>query len=79
MLYRIEMQHLAGRYVVALKSLKTGDLLKVFSVNASAAEILRLFQDGMEIPTIAQTLSEKYGVPMARILSDTESLLDMLR
>ena len=33
----------------------------------------------MEIPTIAQTLSEKYGVPMARILSDTESLLDMLR
>ena len=40
MKYRIEMQPLAGRYVVALKDPETGDLVKTFAVNASAAEMM---------------------------------------
>ena len=78
MKYRIEILPLAGRYVVALKNLDSGDLVKTLSVNASAAEMIRLYSEGMDIPTIAQTLYEKYGVPVERIRSDAEALFSQL-
>lgn len=78
MKYRIEILPLAGRYVVALKDPDSGDLVKTLSVNASAAEMIRLYSEGMDILTIAQTLSEKYGVSMERIRSDAEALFSQL-
>lgn len=78
MKYRIEMQPLAGRYVVALKDPETGDLVKTFAVNASAAEMIRLFRDGLDIEAIAQTLSDKYGVSIDRVRFDAEALLGKL-
>ena len=78
MRYRIEMQPLAGRYVVALKDLETGDLLKTFVVNSSAAEMLRLYRDGLGVSAIANTLSQKYGVAVERIRADVEALLNQL-
>ncbi|MBR6865086.1 MAG: PqqD family protein [Bacteroidales bacterium] len=78
MKYRIEMQPLAGRYVVALKDPETGDLVKTFAVNASAAEMIRLFRDGLDIEAIAQTLSDKYGVSIDRVRVDAEALLGKL-
>ncbi|MBR4228774.1 MAG: PqqD family protein [Bacteroidales bacterium] len=79
MKYRIEMQPLAGRYVVALKDPETGDLVKTFAVNASAAEMIRLYQDGLDVAAIADTLSQKYGVPADRIHADAEALLGRLK
>lgn len=78
MKYRIEMQPLAGRYVVALKDPETGDLVKTFAVNASAAEMIRLYRDGLDIEAIAQTLSDKYGVSIDRVRVDAEALLGKL-
>ena len=78
MKYRIEMQPLAGHYVVALKDPETGDLVKTFAVNASAAEMIRLFRDGLDIEAIAQTLSDKYGVSIDRVRVDAEALLGKL-
>ncbi len=78
MKYRIEIQPLAGRYVVALKDPATANLVKALSVNGSAAEILRLFRDGMDISTIAKTLSEKYGVPAERVSADAKTVLEQL-
>lgn len=75
MKYRIEMQTLAGRYVVALKDPETGDLLKTLVVNASAAEMLRLYRDGLEVSTISEMLSQKYGIPADRIHADVEAFL----
>ena len=75
MKYRIEMQPLTGRFVVALKDPETGDLVKALSVNATAAEMLQLYVDGQDIPAIARTLSDKYGVPADRIRRDAEALL----
>ncbi len=72
------MQPLAGRYVVALKDPETGDLVKTFAVNASAAEMIRLFRDGLDIEAIAQTLSDKYGVSIDRVRVDAEALLGKL-
>ena len=78
MKFRIEILPLAGRFVVALKDPDSGDLVKTLSVNASAAEMIRLYSEGMDIPTIAQTLSEKYGVPVERIQADAETLFSQL-
>ena len=78
MKYRIEMQPLAGRYVVALKEPETGNLMKTFVVNSSAAEMLRLSRDGLGVSAIANTLSQKYGVAVERIRADVEALLNQL-
>ena len=78
MKYRIEMEPLAGRHVVALKNPETGDLVKVFTVNASAAQMIRLYRDGMDIQAITRVISEKYGVPSMGVRTDVEALLNKL-
>lgn len=78
MKYRIEIQPLAGRYVVALKDIPTGDLVKVLTVNASAAEIIRLLQDGYDARNIAHTLQQKYGISKERVYADVEALIKRL-
>ena len=78
MKYRIEMQPLAGRYVVALKDIPTGNPVKVLTVNASAAEMIRLFQKGFDITSIVDTLHRKYGAPKEQIYSDVDALLKKL-
>ncbi len=78
MKYRIEMQPLAGRYVVALKDIQTGDLVKALTVNASAAEIIRLYCGGLDIDAIADSLHQKYGVPEEQVHADVEALLKIL-
>ena len=78
MKYRIEMQPLAGRYVVALKDIQTGDLVKALTVNASAAEIIRLYCGGLDIDAIANSLHQKYGVPEEQVHADVEALLKKL-
>lgn len=78
MKYRIEMQPLAGRHIVALKDIPTGDLVKVLTVNASAAEIIRLYCDGLDIDAIAGSLHQKYGVPEEQVRADVEAILKKL-
>lgn len=78
MKYQIEMQPLAGRYVVALKNPETGNPIRVFVVNPSAAEMLRLYRDGLALEAIAQTISDKYGIPVDRVRADAEALLEKL-
>ena len=79
MKYQIELQPLAGRYVVALKDPTTGIPVKVFTVNNSAAEMIRLYRDGKDTLSIAQTISNQYGVPFDQVRSDVEALLGKLR
>lgn len=78
MKYQIEMQPLAGRYVVALKDSATGNPVKVFTVNASAAEILQLYRDGLDIEAVTRVISEKYGAPSTRVRADAEALIRKL-
>ena len=75
MKYQIEMQSLAGRYVVALKDPETGDLVKVFTVNASAAEMIRLYRDGLNVDAITRVISVKYSVSSDLVKTDAEALL----
>ena len=78
MKYRIEMQPLAGRHIVALKDVQTGDLVKVLAVNATSAEIIRLVRDGLDLPAIVEALHQKYGVPEEQLHADVEALLKKL-
>lgn len=78
MKFRIEILPLAGRFVVALKDPDSGDLVKTLSVNESAAEMIRLYSEGLDLLAIAQTLSEKYGLPVERIRTDAVALFSQL-
>jgi hypothetical protein len=50
----------------------------VLTVNASAAEIIRLFCDGLDIDAIADSLHEKYGVPEEQVHADVDAILKKL-
>jgi len=78
MKYKIEMEPLAGRYVVALKDPDTGNLVKALSLNGSAAEMLRLYMEGNDIPSITRILSERYGVEPERIAADATAFFNKL-
>lgn len=78
MKYKIEMEPLAGRYVVAFKDPDTGNLVKALSLNGSAAEMLRLYLEGNDIPSITRILSERYGVEPERIASDATAFFNKL-
>ena len=76
MKYRIEMQPLAGRTVVACKDPQTGEIIRALALNASAAEMLRLRLEGQEVPQIARILSEHYVVDPARIAVDAAAFFE---
>lgn len=78
MKYKIEMEPLAGRYVVAFKDPDSGNLVKALSLNGSAAEMLRLYMEGNDIPSITRILSERYGVESERIAADATALFNKL-
>ena len=58
--------------------IQTGDLVKALTVNASAAEIIRLYCGGLDIDAIADSLHQKYGVPEEQVHADVEALLKKL-
>lgn len=78
MKYKIEMEPLAGRYVVAFKDPDTGNLVKALSLNGSAAEMLKLYLEGNDIPSITRILSERYGVEPERIAADATAFFNKL-
>lgn len=78
MKYKIEMEPLAGRYVVAFKNPDSGNLVKALSLNGSAAEMLRLYMEGNDIPSITRILSERYGVEPERIAADATAFFNKL-
>lgn len=78
MKYKIEMESLAGRYVVAFKNPDTGNLVKALSLNGSAAEMLKLYLEGNDIPSITRILSERYGVEPERIAADATAFFNKL-
>lgn len=78
MKYRIEMQPLAGRFVVAFKDPETGCLAKAVALNGSAAEMLRLHLDGHDIDSIAHIFSERFDVDAGQIAADASALFKKL-
>ena len=75
----IEIAPLVDYYVVAVKDKLTGALVESFTLNESAADILRLICDGKDSETIAQEIADKYEAPLELITADVSKLIDKLR
>jgi hypothetical protein len=79
MKYRIEIAPLANYYVVAAKDKKTGELKESFTLNESAADILRLLCEEKDLETIAEEMSNMYDAPAKVIMNDIMKLTEELK
>ena len=77
--YRIEMAPLADYYVVAVKDKTTGELKESFTLNESAADMLRLLCEGKDPKTIAQDIANLYDAPVDMVTKDVMQFIDKLR
>lgn len=79
MKYRIEIAPLADYYVVAAKDKKSGELKESFTLNESAADILRLLCEEKDMETIAEEMSNMYEAPAKMIMNDIMKLTEELK
>ena len=78
MKYNIEIAPLVDYYVIAAKDKDTGNLIEAFTLNESGTDMLRLFCQGKDLPTITQEISEMYEAPMEQVTKDVKSFAEKL-
>lgn len=74
----IEMSQLVDYYVVVVKDKSTGALIESFTLNESAADMLRLLCKGKDLETIAQEIAQIYDAPLELITLDAIKLKNRL-
>jgi hypothetical protein len=79
MKYKIEIAPLADYYVVAVKDKTTGELKESFTLNESAADMLRLFCEGKVPESIAQEIANQYDAPVDLVTKDVMKFIDKLQ
>lgn len=79
MKYRIEMAPLVDYYVIAVKDKTTGELKESFTLNESAADMLRLFCTGKDSEAIIQEIAKNYDAPVEIVSKDVMQFADKLR
>jgi hypothetical protein len=79
MKYKIEIAPLADYYVVAVKDKTTGELKESFTLNESAADMLRLFCEGKDTESIAQEIANQYEAPVDMVTMDVKKFVDKLQ
>lgn len=78
MRYKIEIAPLVDYYVIVAKDKDTGDIVETFTLNDSGKDMLRLFCQGKDLPTITQEISEMYEAPMEQVTKDVKSFAEKL-
>lgn len=71
--YTIEMAPLGARYVVAAKDPDKGTVEQVFTLNETAAHMLRLFSEGLDAATVTERIAREYEAPVDVVKSDVDS------
>lgn len=79
MRYKIEIAPLADHFVVVASDSETERLKETFALNESAADMLKLFSEGLEVETVAQKIAEMYHAPLHIVLNDTKVFADELK
>lgn len=64
MKYKIEIAPLADYYVIAAKDKETGELVKTFTLNESATDMLRLFCQDKDVKAVSKEIAEMYEAPI---------------
>lgn len=73
MKHDIQILPLADHYVVVAKERETHLTKNVFTLNASAAEMLTLFIEGHDAEAVARIIAERYGADLATVTNDVKS------
>lgn len=76
--YKIEILPLADYFVVAVKDKETAELKETFTLNESAADMLRLFCQNKDVATVARELSDIYDTPLDIITRHVEKFAESL-
>jgi len=75
----IDLAPLSDYFVVIIKDKVTGDLQGAFTLNESAAEILKLLIERKNLKTVAKELADMYEVPEEIITKDIIKLTTTLK
>jgi hypothetical protein len=76
--YKIEILPLANYFVVAVKDKETAELKETFTLNESAADMLRLFCQNKDVATVANEMSDIYDTPLDVITKHVEKFAETL-
>ncbi len=76
---KIEIEPLDDHYVIAAKDKQTDELIDVFTLNESGADMLKLFYAGGDISSVAQDISKMYEAPLDLILVDVKKFAEKLQ
>ncbi len=76
--YIIEILPLADYFVVAVKDKETAELKDTFTLNESAADMLRLFNQNKDEATVANEMSNIYDIPYDVITKHVEKFAEKL-
>lgn len=68
--YSIEIAPLGKKYVVAAKNRDKGTVEQVFTLNETAAYMLKLFSEGLDIEAVADRIATEYGAPLELVKRD---------
>ncbi len=71
--YTIEISPLGTRYVVAAKDPGKGTVEQVFTLNETAANMLRLFSEGLDAEAVAGHIASDYEAPVDIVRRDVDA------
>lgn len=71
--YTIEIAPLGSRYVVAAKDPDKGTVEQVFTLNETAANMLRLFSEGLDAEAVAERIARDYEAPVDIVRRDVDA------
>ena len=77
--HNFEMAPLADHWVVVASDRETGEHVKVFTLNGSAAEMLQLLLSGNEPGDVASDIARRYEAPLDIVTRDVQAFVQRLQ
>ncbi len=78
MKHKIEIAPLTDYYVIAAKDKETGEVVDMFTLNESGADMLKLFCHGKDEIAIVQQIAQLYEAPIEQVSRDVSAFAKRL-
>lgn len=78
MKYKIDIAPLADYYVVVVKDKETDELKDTFTLNESAADMMRFFCQGMDAKRVSEEMARLYEAPIEIITKDVNAFFEKM-
>jgi len=76
---KVDILPLADYYVVVVRNKESGQIKESFTLNETAADMLKLFLEGKDITAVAQAIAEMYEAPIELVTHDVTAFAETLR